>query len=97
MTDAPVADESSRRSQDRRRCVPSFLVPHPESPLRNGRSGRCSRITAEGTGSPSFGLGDAQGKVDRNAALGTLVLVLLVVVVEGTAAAPPTGSPKPQR
>jgi len=29
-----------------------------------------------------FGLGDAQGKVDRNAALGTRVLVLTVMVVE---------------
>src|SRR5208337_41762 len=97
MTDAPVADESSRRSQDRRRCVPSFLVPHPESPVRNGRSGRCSRITAEGIGFPSFGLGDAQGKVDSKAVLVTLALVLIVVVVEGTAAALLTGSPKPER
>jgi len=46
---------------------------------------------------PDFGLGEAQGKVDRKAALVTLALVLIVVAVEGTAAAPPTGSPKPQQ
>jgi Peptidase M50B-like len=46
---------------------------------------------------PHFGLGEAQGKVDRKAVLVTLALVLIVVVVEGTAAAPSTGSPKPER
>ena len=46
---------------------------------------------------PHFGLGEAQGKVDRKASVVTLALVLIVVVVEGTAAALLTGSPKPQR
>ena len=41
------------------------------------------------------GLGEAQGKMDCKAALVTLALVLIVVVVEGTAAVLLTGSPKP--
>ena len=45
---------------------------------------------------PQFSPLDTQGKVDRKAALVTLAIVL-IVVVEGTAAAPPTGSPKPQQ
>jgi len=44
---------------------------------------------------PHFGLGEAQGKVDCKAALVTLAIVLIVVVVEGTAAVLLTGSPKP--
>ena len=71
--------------------------PHPESPVRNGRSGRCSRITAEGIGLPSFGLGTPKARWTAKPFWLHWRLFLIVVVVEGTAAAPPTGSPKPQR